>query len=203
MTAPTYENALRLFSDKLDHIVAKDTLGTIPRPVKCLLLGGYALQALCRHYSQNIPRDTKDIDLYIPDARVLIGEDVSIGPTGARVQLTTDFHAELFDWISGMDHQRSLEDMLNAQMKDETQLLKVGENCKIYMLSPELFVANKLFCYRGKPDEREKDLRDVAKMISVLREKDIEALERVNTLIKSFGLDVEYQKALNANIGYA
>lgn len=77
--------------------------------VKGMILGGYALQAICDSYGIKVTRKTKDIDLFTPEAKVLISDDVKVSPTGGRLQLTPDFHAELFDWISGMDHNGDLE----------------------------------------------------------------------------------------------
>ncbi len=169
---------------------------TIEKPVRAMILGGYALQGICSRYDIDIARKTKDIDLYSADARGL-GENIC--PTGARIQLTNDFHAELFDWISGMDHEKDLQKRIDLGMqKNKLHTVYRSENIELYLPSPEIFVANKLFAYRGNTS-RKKDLNDVKKIVGVLKSaKQKYIIEKIGNLVKRYGLDAEYKLALSA-----
>jgi len=197
MTVTFHKEAVELLGKKLDSIMEGEAACTEEhQPLKGMILGGFALQAICDSYGVKVPRKTKDIDLYTPDARTIMSEDVAISPTGARIQLTPDFHAELFDWISGMDHDGFLEDkILNGLESNNFQRAYESKFVKLYIPTPEIFVANKLFAYRGQTS-REKDLKDVGTLVSVLKKEDASALEEISAIVKHYGLEKEYKLAL-------
>lgn len=215
MVNVSLEEAIKLASSKLDSVLEKNA--DIPRPFKAMVLGGYALRAICRNYGLNVERPTNDIDLFSPDARILISDEVALSPTGARILLTGNnddpasfdgycskkdtgeeggFYAELFDWISGMDRGKDLEKKIFDCLQD-SKATKIKTNCRnveLYSPSPEIFIANKLFSYR-EHTSREKDLKDVGIILSILEDRDMPRLEQVEKLVKKYNLQAEYDKA--------
>jgi hypothetical protein len=187
-----YKEAASLLTKKLDEILEKNT--DISKPLKAMILGGYALQALCDSYGTKIERKTNDIDLYTSDAKALISDDVAVSPTGARIQLTDDFHGEMFDWISGMDHEKDLEKkILNGiETGKFTEIETDSKNIVLYLPSPEVFVANKLFAYRGDKS-RGKDLKDVAVLTELI---DPIGLRKIHDIIKHYNLQEEYNLSM-------
>ena len=193
-----YSKAVPLLIEKLSAAIRLNDVAE--KPLKCMVLGGYALQALCDSYGVSIERKTNDIDIFTPDAKVLIDENVRITPTGAQMPLAEGFHAELFDWISGMDSQKDLEIRIFAAMgENETPAFK-NDAIAVYVPSPDIFVANKLFSYKSD-NTRAKDLSDVATLINILKEKDAPALRKVEKLIRQYGLTDTYKLAINSSTG--
>ncbi|MEK6807500.1 MAG: hypothetical protein AABX75_00570 [Nanoarchaeota archaeon] len=194
MANPYYVEALQLLGGKLDTAIKQNDF--VEKPLKCVVLGGYALQALCDKYGVKIERKTNDIDIFTPDAKVLIGDGVKLTPTGAQMPLTDGFHAELFDWISGMDGQKDLELRIFAAMGEDQKPVATIGSVAFYLPSPEVFVANKLFSYKSD-NSRTKDLRDVAKLIKILIAKDMPALKKAEELISQYDLADTYRLAIN------
>jgi hypothetical protein len=216
MVEVSLDEAIELTSTRLDNILKENP--EISKPFKAMILGGYALHAICQNYGIKVERKTNDIDLFSPDARILMSGDVALSPTGARILLTGDsddpasfnsycgkkeaagqdcsFYAELFDWISGMDRGKDLEaKIFSCLEKGNAKKLKTGSKyVELYLPTPEIFVANKLFSYR-EHTSREKDLKDVGLMLSILEFKDKPALERVEKLVEQYKLQEEYKKA--------
>jgi len=180
-----YKEAIALLGDTLEEILKDQDI-----KINAIILGGYALQALCDEYNSEMKRNTDDIDVYTPDARILVSDQVVISPTGARIQLAENFHAELFDWISGMDHDKNLEKEILAGMNTHVfKTLYKGEKVEIFLPSAEVFIINKLFAYRGD-QSRAKDLKDVYTIASILKEQNPSYLKIIEKAIK--GLEKEY-----------
>jgi hypothetical protein len=194
-----YETAIDLVAKKLDRINKADE-ALFPEPIKAVVLGGYALVGLGREYGRELDRDTLDIDLYSTDAKLLVSTgDVALGPTGAKLQLTDNFHAELFDWISGMDNKNDLQNRLIEGMNKKTfvKLTDDSIKCELYLPPVDLFVANKLFAYRNQTT-RDKDLKDVSTIVGIVREVYPDALTDIEETVKSYKLTSEYELAIGS-----
>jgi hypothetical protein len=195
MASPTLSEAVNMLVTELDGAIEKDDF--IEKPLNCLLLGGYALRyhiSECESpdMAEELARDSDDIDVYAPDA-VLLADKYPISFTGLCVDLGDNFGADLANTISGMDRKEIVEKM-HAGMSGEFDELYKGDNVVIRVVSPELFVTNKLLSYRRRPSERFKDLYDIGALVLVL---DDETRESVEDAVREHGVEAEYQLVLD------
>ncbi len=182
------EDVLEKVGNELDKkIIENEDFFPNLKRTDIVLIGGYALDVYEKKYDIDLQekRYTNDVDFYAVDAK-LFGDRIT--PTGASIELSDYFKAEFFDWISGMDHKKFDID----EMCDYDSKIKSTKKMDIYVVSPAIFVINKLLSYR-QDKSREKDLKDVAKLYNEFKKNDYKNLtDKIDENIKNFGLQTEF-----------